>query len=148
MTHSINDAAAGYGVVAREVSPDALVAGCVQTGDLVFTSGHVSAQRGQVGSEVDLETAVTAARESIVDMLAGVLSQRGTLEDLQVIKLLGCVNAADGFADHPTVMNEASRIIKDVFGPERGKHARSALGFSSLPLNATVEIEAIFRVVG
>lgn len=146
MDHSIDEAAARHGVVAREVVPG-LVAGCVEVDGFVYSSGHVSAMRGQAGSEVDLEAAKTAARESIVDMLAGVLSVRGTLEDLRVVKLLGCINAADGFADHPAVMNEASQIIRDVFGPERGEHARSALGFSSLPLNATVEIEAIFRVV-
>lgn len=147
MEHNIDDAAARHGVAAREVVAGALVSACVEFHGVVYSSGHVSAQRGQAGSEVGLETAKLAARESIIDMLSGVLSVRGTLADLQVVKLLGCINAADGFADHPAVMNEASQIIRDIFGPERGAHARSALGFSSLPLNATVEIEAIFRVV-
>lgn len=144
--HNVDQVAASIGVAAHHVSPR-LASICIEVDGTLYTSGHTSTTTGQVGGNVDLAEAIVAARESIVALLSGVLSVRGTLGDLDVVKLLGCVNAASGFSDQPLVMNEASQVMLDVFGPERGAHARSALGFSSLPGNATVEIEAIFRVV-
>jgi len=139
--------AARLGVTARDLPPR-LASACVEAGGFVYTSGHTSPTTGQAGADLELAEVVAAARESIIEMLSGVLSTRGTLNDLDVVKLLGCVNAAPGFVDHPEVLNEASRVMIEVFGPERGAHARSALGFSSLPAGAAVEIEAIFRIVG
>jgi enamine deaminase RidA (YjgF/YER057c/UK114 family) len=63
----------------------------------------------------------------------------------RVVKLTGFVNATDDFQDHPKVINGCSDLLVEVFG-ETGKHARSAVGVSSLPLNITVEIEAIFEI--
>lgn len=144
--HDVDSAAAEVGVAAHEVVPR-LASACVEAGGFLYVSGHTSTLTGQAGADVDLESAVAAARESIVALLSAVLSVRGTLGDLDAVKLVGCVNAATGFRDHPIVINAASQILLDVFGPERGAHARSALGFSSLPGGAVVEIEAIFRIV-
>lgn len=96
----------------------------------MYTSGHTSLAPGQVGTDVGLEGAVIAARESLVAMLSGVLSVRGILSDLDAVKVSGCVNASSEFVDHCTALNEASQIMIDVFGRERDAHARSALGFS------------------
>lgn len=144
--HDIDAAAARIGV-AKHPIPARLASTLIEVDGMVYTSGHTSAITGQVGDDLSTEDGIAAAREALIALLSGVLSVRGTLSDLDAVKLLGCVNASTGYSDHPLVMNAASQTLFDVFGPDRGSHARSALGFSSLPGNAAVEIEAIFRVV-
>ena len=71
----------------------------------------------------------------------------GSLDRVEVLKVLGMVNAVPGFKDHPTVINGCSDLFVAVLG-ERGRHARSAVGMGSLPNQIAVEIEAVMRVVG
>lgn len=140
-----DERAAQHGIAAQELPPR-LARACVEVNGTVYSSGHTSGTTGQVITDVSLDSAIAAARESLRNLLVGVLSVRGTLNDLRLVRLLGCVNAPAGFTDHPEIMNEASRFALEVFGEARGQHARSALGFTSLPGGATVEIEAIFVV--
>lgn len=98
---------------------------------------------GKVGSDVTVEKAYSDARLTGINLLAVMHDALGDLSRVRrVVKLLGMVNAAPDFLDHPQVINGCSDLFNDVFG-EAGQHARSAVGFGSLPGNITVEIEAI-----
>jgi enamine deaminase RidA (YjgF/YER057c/UK114 family) len=98
---------------------------------------------GKVGTEVSAENAYEDARLTGVNLLAVMQAALGDLSRVKrVVKLLGMVNAVPEFVDHPQVINGCSDLFNAVFG-EAGQHARSAVGFGSLPGNITVEIEAI-----
>ncbi|MEW6652908.1 MAG: RidA family protein [Bacteroidota bacterium] len=121
-------------------------------GNLVFTSGQLPFKDGKLLAEgkvtetVSEEIAVKCARQCAVNCLSAVKSIIGNLENVeQIIKLTVFVNSANGFIGQPKVANGASEFLVQVFG-EPGKHARSAVGVSELPLNAPVEIEMIVRI--
>lgn len=98
---------------------------------------------GKVGAQVSLDQAYDDARLTGLNLLAVMQEALGDLGRVRrVIKLLGMVNAVPDYRDHPKVINGCSDLFVDVFG-EAGRHARSAVGFGSLPNNITVEIEAI-----
>ena len=86
-----------------------------------------------------------AARVCAEDLLKAAYTITGTVNNLRLIKLLGAVNSAPDFTDQHLVINGASELFWELYDGER--HARSALGFSSLPLGHAVEIEAIFEIV-
>ena len=127
----------------------------VRTGDLVFTSGQLPTVDGQLVAAgrvgdgeglVDVETAKRAAAVAVLNALAAVKSVVGDLDLVeQVVKLNGFVACDPSFTSHAAVMNGASELLGEIFG-ERGKHARAAVGMSSLPLNAPVELEIVVRV--
>lgn len=121
---------------------------CVRTGNLLITSGHVSTLKGKLGQDVCVQDGNAAAREAMIKVLNSVwVANNGTLNGLKVLKLLGCVNATPDFTDCSTVINGASDLIHELFGKEEaGYHARSALGFATLPIGVAVEIEAIFEI--
>ncbi len=99
---------------------------------------------GKVGGEVGVDDAYQHARLTGINLLAVMHDALGDLSRVKrVVKLLGMVNAVPHFLDHPSVINGCSDLFNDVFGQEAGQHARSAVGFGSLPGNITVEIEAI-----
>ncbi|WP_093232587.1 RidA family protein [Sinorhizobium sp. NFACC03] len=121
----------------------------VREGNILYLSGqgprevdgHLHA--GKVGADVDVESAYEHARLTGINLLAVMHDALGDLGRVKrIVKLLGMVNAVPDFADHPRVINGCSDLLMDVFG-EAGSHARSAVGFGSLPGNITVEIEAI-----
>ncbi|MBI2805540.1 MAG: RidA family protein [Planctomycetes bacterium] len=121
---------------------------CIRVGNLLFTSGHVSDMKGKLGAGLTVEQGVQAARECAVKILQSVHDLHGTLDGLRVVKLLGCVNSTPDFTDQHLVVNGASDLFHELFGKdELGYHARSALGFVSLPIGSAVEVEAIFEVV-
>src|SRR4051794_24142268 len=121
---------------------------CVRTGSLLITSGHVSDLKGKLGAGLSVEQGYQAARECAVKVLQSVHQAHGTLDGLRVLKLLGCVNSAPDFTEQHLVVNGASDLYHQLFGKEDlGFHARSALGFASLPTGVAVEVEAIFEVV-
>ena len=136
-------------------TPLAAYVPAVRTGDLVYTSGQLPTVDGQlvvagrVGEGdglVDLETAKRAAAVAVLNALAAVKSVVGDLDLVeQVVKLNGFVACDPSFTSHAAVMNGASELLGEIFG-ERGKHARAAVGMSSLPLNAPVELEIVVRV--
>jgi enamine deaminase RidA (YjgF/YER057c/UK114 family) len=122
-----------------------------RAGNLLFLSGHICRRDGKVatgklGETMNSDEGYALARATAIDMLANARSVLGSLDHVGVIKLVGFVNSAPDFTDQPAVVNGASDLLVDVFGAERGKHARSAVGVNALPLGAAVEIEAVFEV--
>src|SRR5215471_20502352 len=119
---------------------------CARTGNLLITSGHVSDMKGKLGAGLTTEQGYQAARDCAAKILNSVWNAHGTLDGLRLVKLLGCVNSTSEFIEQHLVINGASDLMKRVFGENNGYHARSALGFASLPTGAAVEVEAIFEI--
>lgn len=124
----------------------------VRTGDLLFTSGHGpvaadgSITTGKVGIDLDVAAGRAAARLTTINLLATVQAALGSLDHVaRVVKVLGMVNCPSTFTEHPTVLNGCSDLLVEVFG-EDGRHVRSAVGVSSLPLDFAVEIEMVLQV--
>jgi enamine deaminase RidA (YjgF/YER057c/UK114 family) len=121
----------------------------VAEGNLLYLSGQGPTESdgrrftGKVGADVSVEEAYGHARLTGINLIAVIHAALGDLGRVtRIVKLLGMVNATPDFADHPAVINGCSDLMNAVFG-ERGVHARSAVGFGSLPNRITVEIEAI-----
>lgn len=120
---------------------------CIRSGNQLICSGHVSTLKGKLGSGVTTEEGYAAARECAAKILNSVWNTHGTLDGLRVIKVLGCVNSEPDFTDQHLVINGTSDLLHEVFGKAGdGYHARSALGFASLPTGVAVEVEAIFEI--
>jgi enamine deaminase RidA (YjgF/YER057c/UK114 family) len=120
---------------------------------LAYVSGHGPLRpdktliTGRVGADLDLEGGKAAARQVGLAILATLRSQFGSLDRIKrIVKVLGMVNCTADFSEHPKVINGCSELFADVFGPENGIGARSAVGMGSLPGNIAVEIEAIFEL--
>lgn len=117
-----------------------------QAGNLLFLSGEGSSQKGQLGKELNTEEGYNAARETGIKILASLKAATGDLGRIkQFVKVHGMVNSAPGFYEQPAVINGFSDLIVEVFG-DRGKHARAAVGHSTLPFNIAVEIEVIVEL--
>jgi len=123
----------------------------VRTGNLVFLAGHgeCSAEgrlTGKVGSERTIEEGYASARRVGLCLLASLKQEIGDLRKVtRIVKVLGMVQSAPDFTDHPRVINGFSDLMVAVFG-DRGRHARSAVGMAALPANISVEIEMIVEV--
>ncbi len=120
-------------------------------GNRAYISGHgpsnpdgsLAGPFGQVGAEVSLDEAVQAARLVALSILGSLQRELGSLERVSAwLRVFGMVNSAPGFTRQPQVINGFSDFILDLYGPERGAHARSAVGMAALPFNLPVEIEA------
>jgi enamine deaminase RidA (YjgF/YER057c/UK114 family) len=120
-------------------------------GDRAYVSGHGPQQRdgalagpfGKVGAEVSEEEAVQVARLVTVAMIANLKRALGDLDRIKAwLRVFGMVNSAPSFVRQPMVINGCSDLIFELFGEERGQHARSAVGMASLPFDLAVEIEA------
>lgn len=135
-------------------APIATYVRAVKVGSLLFVSGHGPAPSpegrtyaGKVGRDLTLEEGRTAARLVGLNVLASVRSNLGSLDRVvRVVKVLGMVNATEDFTQQPQVVNGFSDLMVEIFGEERGKGARSAVGMGSLPNNIPVEVEAILEV--
>jgi hypothetical protein len=102
---------------------------------------------GQVGGEVPVDIAIECARLCAINALAAAQSALGDLRRVRkVVKLTAFVAADPQFLDFPTIGDGASHLLLEVFGPSAGRHVRTALGVSRLPLNAPVEIDFQFEV--
>lgn len=126
---------------------------CLVDGVYVYVSGHGTVQAdgsyivGRVGYNMDKEVAKLAARQVGLAILATLRQHLGSLNRVErVIKVLGMVNAAPHFEEHPFVVNGCSELFAAVWGPDQGVGVRSAIGVGSLPGNIPVEIEALFRL--
>uniref|UniRef100_UPI000AAC76C7 RidA family protein n=1 Tax=Aureimonas sp. AU4 TaxID=1638163 RepID=UPI000AAC76C7 len=124
----------------------------VQYGTLLQTSGQLPldagsiAVAGKLGEGISLEDGQKAARLCAVNILAQAKSALGDLETIgRLLKLTVFVASAPGFTDQHKVANGASDFLVEILG-ERGRHARSAVGVPALPMNAAVEIEALFEI--
>src|SRR5690606_37877514 len=133
-------------------SPSANFVGAVRVGNIVYLSGHGPLKtdgeymKGKVGSEFNLEQAQAAARLTGINLLEALKAEVGNLNNVKrIVKVLGMVNAIPTFDQHSQVINGFSDLMVDVFG-DRGKHARSAIGLGSLPMNIPVEIEMIVEM--
>ncbi len=102
---------------------------------------------GKVGRDVTIEQAYEHAKIVGLQLLAAARAAAGDLSKVEVLKVLGMVNAVPDFGDQPKVINGCSDLFVAVLG-DRGRHARSAVGMGSLPNQISVEIEAVMRVVG
>ena len=120
----------------------------VQTGNLVFLSGHIAKQDGkvwvgQLGKTMQTAEGTQAARAVAVDLLGTLHAAVGDLNKVKrIVKVMSLVNSSPDFTEHHLVTNGCSELIGQVFG-DKGAHARSAFGVAQLPLGACVEIELI-----
>ncbi|MBL8305662.1 MAG: RidA family protein [Rubrivivax sp.] len=141
------------GIVLPPVAvPAAAYVPFVQTGSLVFLSGHIAKREGkplvgQLGADMDTAAGQAAARAVAVDLLGTLQAAVGDLAKVRrIVKVLSLVNSAPTYTEHHLVTNGASELLVAVFGPEVGAHARSAFGVAQLPMGACVEIELIAEV--
>lgn len=141
-----NEKAQALGVCFEPITPGYLNL-CVRSGNQLITSGHVSDMKGVLGKNLSVEQGYEAAKDCARKVLRSVYSVNGTLNNLRVLKVLGCVYSAGEFTDQHLVINGCSDLLHEIFGKTGdGYHARSALGFAALPTGAAVEVEAIFEI--
>jgi enamine deaminase RidA (YjgF/YER057c/UK114 family) len=133
--------------------PNANRTGCVRSGPHLFVSGHPPAEgqgapvHGKVPAEVPEADAYRSARAAALNILSSVRAQLGTLDAVaRVVKVFGMVNSSPGFERQFAVIDGASDLFVEVFGPELGQHARSAVGMFELPRRYPVEVEAVFEL--
>ncbi len=133
-------------------APIANFVNCRLVGDMLYLSGQGPREddgtlhRGRLGENLSVEEGYRHARRVGLNLIAVAKEALGDLDRVAGwVKLLGMVNATPDFAEHPKVINGCSDLLVEVFG-ERGAHARSAVGFASLPGGISVEIEAILQV--
>lgn len=133
--------------------PVAVYKPMVIVGQLAYVSGHGPLRTdgtlitGRVGADLTLEEGKAAARQVGLAILATLRKQLGSLDNVRrVIKVLGMVNSAPDFYDHPKVINGCSELFAEIWGTVNGVGARSAVGMGPLPGNIAVEIEAIFEL--
>ena len=125
----------------------------VVVGNVAYLSGHGPLKSdgtlivGRLGDGMNVEAGQAAARQTALAMLATLRFSLGTLDRVtRVVKLLGLVRSTDAFDQQPAVINGCSQLFADIFGPDQGIGARSALGTNSLPGGIAVEIEGIFEI--
>ena len=124
----------------------------VQSGKLIFISGHIARHEGkprvgQLGTDMATADGQLAARAVAVDLLGTLQAAVGDLARIKrIVKVLSLVNSAPTYTEHHLVTNGCSELLVAVFGAEVGAHARSAFGVAQLPMGACVEIELIAEV--
>ncbi|MDQ3616368.1 MAG: RidA family protein [Actinomycetota bacterium] len=141
------------GLAVPEVAkPVAAYLPAVRSGSHVFTSGQLPLREGKlvttgkVGGEVTAEQAVECARQCALNALAAVKAEVGELSSVsRIVKMVVFVASTPEFTGQPAVANGASELFGEVFG-EAGRHARSAVGVSALPLDAPVEVELVVEI--
>jgi enamine deaminase RidA (YjgF/YER057c/UK114 family) len=133
------------------VPPLASYVPAVQSGNYVYVSGQLPMVDGKlpyvgkVGADVTVEQGTELARYCALNALAAIDALVGLGRLVKIVKLTGFVASAEGFTGQPAVVNGASNLFGDVLG-EIGRHARSAVGVSELPLGAPVEVEVIAEI--
>jgi len=149
---SVYDKLSEIGITLPPVAvPAAAYVPFVRTGNLVFLSGHIAKKDGkpwvgQLGTSMATEEGKAAARAIAIDLMGTLHAAVGDLNKVtRVVKLLGLVNSSGSYTEHHLVVNGASELIGQVFGPA-GAHARSAFGVAQIPMGACVEIELIAEV--
>jgi enamine deaminase RidA (YjgF/YER057c/UK114 family) len=127
-------------------SPVANYLGTKQSGNLLFVSGRVSHRRGEVGTELTVEEAKTAARDAMLDLLAIIKQDIGDLDRIVSIEhVRGFVRSAPTFTEQPRVIDGASELLIALYG-DAGRHARTATGAAQLPFGAAVQLDLVVRL--
>jgi enamine deaminase RidA (YjgF/YER057c/UK114 family) len=150
---SIDNRLAELGItLPKPAAPVASYVPAVQSAGLLHISGQISVAEdgnlilGRLGEDMNLERGIEAARRCGIMLLAQIEAALGSLDRVErIVKLGAFVNSAPTFTDQPKVANGASELMQEVFG-EAGRHARSAVGVTVLPLGVAVEIDAIVAV--
>ncbi len=139
-------------VLPTPLAPLANYVPTVRTGNLLFCSGQISAApggeaiKGKLGADVDVARGQAAARICAINVLAQARAALGQLDNIKrCVRLAGFINAVPNFGQLPQVMNGASDLMVAVLG-DAGRHARVTVGVAQLPLDAAVEVEALFEV--
>ena len=144
---------ADLGITVPEVVPPvAAYQPTARTGNLVFTAGQLPARDGEMiavgklGAEVSEEQGYACARQCALNALAAIKAEVGSLDSVvRVVKAVVFVASTPDFTAHPKVANGASELLGEVFG-DAGKHARSAVGVTVLPLDVPVEVELVVEI--
>ena len=149
---NVNDKLKQLGITLPPVAtPAAAYVPYVQTGPLVFLSGHIAKKDGkpwvgQFGRSMTTEEGKAAARAVAIDLLGTLQAAVGDLNRVQrIVKVMSLVNSTPDYTEQHLVTNGASELLGEIFG-ERGAHARSAFGVAQIPLGACVEIELIAEI--
>ena len=143
---TLDEKAKAMGIDLEAFTPSATLAPATRIGNTIYVSGHVSTgYQGKLGADITLEEGQKAARVCAVQLLQAAYTLTRTLNSLRLRKLLGAVNSTPDFTDQHLVINGASELFWELYDGEL--HARSALGFASLPMGFAVEIEAIFEAL-
>lgn len=142
----------GYDITKISAEGD-LIKGVVTDGTTLYASGQVPFDGGdlkfvgKVPSQVGVEEAQKAAELCAANLLRAVHRHVGSLDRIErVLRITGYVNSEPDFTQAHVVINGASNLVREVFGPEAGQHARSALGLAQLPLGVSVEVEMILKL--
>jgi enamine deaminase RidA (YjgF/YER057c/UK114 family) len=149
---SIYDKLKELGITLPAVAtPAAAYVPFVQTGNLVFLSGHIARKEGapwvgQFGKNITTEEGKAAARAVAIDLMGTLHAAVGDLNKVKrIVKLMSLVNSTGSFTEQHLVTNGASELLGQIFGA-KGAHARSALGVAQIPMGACVEIELIAEI--
>ena len=147
---SIYDRLIRLGISLPQVAtPVAAFVPFVKTGKLVFLSGHIARKDGRpwvgkLGNDIATDEGIRAARAIAIDLLGTLHAAVGDLNKVaRIVKVMSLVNSTGSFTEQHLVTNGASELLAEVFGEERGAHARSAFGVTQIPMGACVEIELI-----
>jgi enamine deaminase RidA (YjgF/YER057c/UK114 family) len=149
---SVNDKLKELGITLPPVAaPAAAYVPFVQTGNLVFLSGHIAKKDGkpwvgQLGKTMQTEEGKQAARAIAIDLMGTLQAAVGDLSKVKrIVKVMSLVNSTPDFTEQHLVTNGCSELLGEVFG-DKGKHARSAFGVAQIPMGACVEIELIAEI--
>ncbi|CAN5264152.1 MAG: RidA family protein [Pseudomonadota bacterium] len=150
---SVYDKLTALGITLPPVAiPAAAYVPFVQTGNLVFLSGHVAKKDGkpwvgQLGGAIDTAEGRLAARAIAIDLMGTLHAAVGDLNKIKrIVKVMSLVNSVPTFTEQHLVTNGASELFAEVFGAEKGAHARSAFGVAQIPMGCCVEIELIAEI--
>ena len=150
---SIYDKLSSLGITLPPVAtPAAAYVPFARTGNLVFLSGHIARKDGkpwvgQLGATLGTDEGKQAARAIAIDLLGTLHAAIGDLNKVKrIVKLMSLVNSTAAFTEQHLVTNGASELMAEVFGSDKGAHARSAFGVAQIPMGACVEIELIAEV--
>jgi enamine deaminase RidA (YjgF/YER057c/UK114 family) len=147
--------AMGYTLPPPRKFPSPNRCGCVRVGAILLVSGHGPhhpdmkiREHGKLGADMTIEEGYAAAKSAALTILATVKGEVGDLDKVKrVVRLFGMVNSTPDFGDHPKVIDGASDLFYELFGPTYGCHARSAVGMAGLPRGQAVEINGEFEML-
>jgi enamine deaminase RidA (YjgF/YER057c/UK114 family) len=153
--HAVDEKLHAMGITMREVQiPTANYVLCVRSGNILHVCGHNPKQEndallcGKLGQDFTIEQGYEAARWCAINILYTLHQElKGDWSRVkQIVKLVGFVNCTSDFVMQPAVINGASDLFADIFGPSIGRHARSAVGMNSLPFGIATEVECIVEI--